>query len=102
MWDICWSRGKGRRNVLEVRRLILIDCAIARVVEEKPSKHSIRQIFNSERKQQKRGIQDADSLGLLTDLDSGDDMVRLLSTISGITCEYPFVSMARRTKICAF
>jgi hypothetical protein len=86
MWEICWSRGKGRRDGFGGTEVDL-DCAIARVVVKKPSKHSIRQIFNSGRKQQKRGIQDADSLGLLTDLDSGDDIVRLFSTISGITCE---------------
>jgi hypothetical protein len=84
---------------LQVRKLILIARSLV-WWRKNPAQHTP----NLQRKEndKKRRIQDADSLGLLTDLDSGDDMVQLFSTISGITCEYPFVSMARRTKICVF
>jgi hypothetical protein len=85
---------------LEVRNFDL-DCAIARVWRKNQAQQHTPNLRLG-KKTAKEKIQDADLLGLLTDLDSGDDMVRLFSTISGITCEYPFVSMARRTKICAF
>jgi hypothetical protein len=85
---------------LEVRNFDL-DCAIARVWRKNQAQQPTPNLRLG-KKTAKEKIQDADLLGLLTDLDSGDDMVRLFSTISGITCEYPFVSMARRTKICAF
>jgi hypothetical protein len=88
-----------KAELLQVRRLILIARSLA-WWRKNPVQHTPN--LQQKEHDKKRRIQDADSLGLLTDLDSGDDMVRLFSTISGITCEHPVVSMARRTKICVF
>jgi hypothetical protein len=37
MWDVCWSRGRERKRECFGGTEVDLDCAIARVVEKKPS-----------------------------------------------------------------